>query len=145
MGLFPKCETFADCGEATHIVRKTANNLLAKDVFVCVSYNIKKLISFKDQHKLHKIWDDLSGELDSFRDLFLKLKCRLREIRLENNCGDLPQLQDKIKTLLNGIEDSRAMKYYHKQLHIRAFHEHKKNTNLLKKTSISPSETSRLP
>ncbi|CAI2358850.1 unnamed protein product [Moneuplotes crassus] len=153
MGLFPKCETFSDCGEASYIIRKTANNLLTTDVFACgkcmittfsnedcepippiepieecldlIDYNIKTVTSFKDQHKLHKMWDGLAGELDSFRDSFLELRSSLRDIRQEENWSQLSQFQDEAKAILNAIEDSRAMKCYQKQLQVRALHEHK--------------------
>ncbi|CAI2387762.1 unnamed protein product [Moneuplotes crassus] len=153
MELFPKCETFSDCGQATHIVRKTASNPLLKDVFACgkcmittfsnedcepippielieecldlIHYNITTITSFKDQHKLHKVWDGLVGELDSFRDSFLELRSSLRDIRQEDNWSHLSQFQDEVKAILNAIEDSRAMKCYQKQLQVRALHEHK--------------------
>ncbi|CAI2363762.1 unnamed protein product [Moneuplotes crassus] len=149
----PRCKTYMDCEKIAYMVRKSADNALKQDLFVCsmcmmthysdqvsepipeidpiteclnsAQHNLNKIECFRQQHKLDEVWDGVLPQLEEFNTTYKKLKEELQAIKANGRWNKLVDFQVEIKTFLNLIFDSELMKKFNRELHCREFKESK--------------------
>ncbi|CAI2363915.1 unnamed protein product [Moneuplotes crassus] len=149
----PRCKTYMDCEKIAYMVRKSADNALKQDLFVCsmcmmthysdqvsepipeidpiteslnsAQHNLNKIECFRQQHKLDEVWDGVLPQLEEFNTTYKRLKEELQAIKANGHWNKLVDFQAEIKTFLNLIFDSELMKKFNRELHCREFKESK--------------------
>ncbi|CAI2360875.1 unnamed protein product [Moneuplotes crassus] len=155
---FPKCTVTPKCGTIAYMVRKKGANPLRHDMFICencmatafcgedcepipkmepiyeclqsAEFNIKEITRFKDQHKLHIMWDGLNGELNSFKESLLQLKFRLSDIKDNKQWNLLVDFQTDARAFLDIMLDSKLMRYYCREQQFRSFQDFKSGSSI---------------
>ncbi|CAI2360868.1 unnamed protein product [Moneuplotes crassus] len=158
MVLFPKCTVTPKCGTIAYMVRKKGADPLRHDMFICencmatafcgedcepipkmepiyeclqsAEFNIKEITRFKDQHKLHIMWDGLNGELNSFKESLLQLKFRLSDIKDNKQWNLLVDFQTDARAFLDIMLDSKLMRYYCREQQFRSFQDFKSGSSI---------------
>ncbi|CAI2359839.1 unnamed protein product [Moneuplotes crassus] len=151
MKALPKCKTAEDCDKIAYIVRKTPENFLKQDIFICstcmaslysaehcelipdidsiveclehAKFNINRISAFKDQFGLEEAWDGLLVVLDKFKEDYDQFRARLESICDHKQWELLAQFQIDARHFLNQIFDSDLMKSFTRQLQFRSYKE----------------------
>ncbi|CAI2359763.1 unnamed protein product [Moneuplotes crassus] len=151
MRALPKCKTAEDCEKIAYIVRKTPENFLKQDIFICATcmtslysaehcelipdidsvveclehakFNLNRISSFKDQFGLEEAWDGLIVMLDKFKEDYDQFRARLESICDHKQWELLAQFQIDARHFLNQIFDSDLMKSFTRQLQFRSYKE----------------------